>query len=102
MPIIDPVNTQQVLQMGPQAEKLQQAVQNQPLLTAQQLEEDRLKAEEQKRTEIQDPDEMSSSTETDSNKRRRRKLKRKEEAENDESKTPPPESSTGQRLNVSV
>ena len=102
MPIIDPVNTQQVIQMRTHAEKLQQVMQNQPLLSAQQLEEDRIKAEELKRTEIQDPDEMNSSTEVDSDKRRRGQPKQVEEAENDNAELQPPESSSGQHLNLSV
>ena len=102
MPIIDPVNTQQVIQMGAHAEKIQQTLQNQPVVSAQQLEEDRIKAEELKRTEIQDPDEMNSSTEVDSDKRRRGQPKQEEEAENDNAKPPPPESSSGQHLDLSV
>jgi len=102
MPIIDPVNTQQVIQMGTHAEKMQQVMQNQPQVSAQQLEEDRLKAEELKRTEIQDPDEMNSSKEVDADKRRRGQPKQEEEAENDNAEPQPPESSSGQHLNLSV
>ena len=102
MPIIDPVNTQQVIQMGAHAEKIQQVMQNQPLVSAQQLEDERLKAEELKRAEIQDPDEMHSSTEVDADKRRRGQPKQEEEAGNDNAKRPPPESSSGQHLDLSV
>lgn len=102
MPIIDPVNTQQVIQMGPKAEKILLGAQNQSMVSAQQLEEDRLKAEELKRTEIQDPDEMNSSTEVDSEKRRNRQPKHEEEAEDDNAKPQPAESSTGQNLNLSA
>ncbi len=102
MPIIDPVNTQQVIQMGSHTEKLQQVMQNQGALSAQQLEEDRLKAEELKRNEIQDPDELHSSTKLEADKRRRGKQKQEEEVENDEPKPVPPEASSGQHLNLSA
>ncbi len=102
MPIIDPVNTQQVIQMGAHAEKLQQVMQNQPAVSAQQLEDERIKAEELKRTEIQDPDEMNSVTQVDADKRRHSKSKQELEAENDNAEPQPPESSSGQHLNLSV
>lgn len=57
MPTIGPANTQQVLQMSPLAEKLQQATQQQPATVAQQLnQEDRAELNELKRTEVQDPE----------------------------------------------
>ncbi|MFQ5673319.1 MAG: hypothetical protein ACE5G9_09500 [Nitrospinales bacterium] len=57
MPTIEPANTQQVLQMSPLAEKLQQTAQQQSTGLTQQLgEEDRAKLDELKRTEVQDPE----------------------------------------------
>lgn len=102
MPIIDPVNTQQVIQMGAHAEKIQQTLQNQPMVSAQQLEDDRIKAEELKRTEIQDPDETSSSKEVDSNKHRRKNPQQEEEASAEQGDRQPPESPSGQHLDLSV
>jgi len=61
MPTIPPVNTQQVLSMGTHTEKLQQTVQNQPLLVASQLDEERRLEDELKRAGVQNPDESSAS-----------------------------------------
>ena len=54
MPTTLPVNIQQTLQMGTHAEKLQQTLQQQPVILAQQLDEERKKDDELKRSEVQD------------------------------------------------
>ena len=64
MTVIEPVNTQQVIQMGSHTEKLQQTIQQQPSVLAQQLQEEHLKQTELLKTEVQDtentqPDEFS-------------------------------------------
>ena len=56
MSTVEPVNTQQVLQMGSHTEKLQQTIQEQPMTLSQQLEEERVVANELKKKEIQDPE----------------------------------------------
>lgn len=48
------VNTQQILNMGSQVEKLQHRMQHLPTTTADQLEAERAKLDEMKRVEIQD------------------------------------------------
>ena len=65
MPTIEPANTQQVLQMSPLAEKPQQATQQQPAGLVQQLnQEDNIKLNELKRTEVQDPNKKEPSDQT--------------------------------------
>ena len=57
MPTIEPANTQQIIQMSPLVEKVQQSTQQQPSSLAHQLiQEDNAKQNELKRTEVQDPD----------------------------------------------
>lgn len=56
MPVIDPVNTQQVIQMGTHVEKLQQTIQHLPTTTALQLDQERITLDEMKRSEVQDAD----------------------------------------------
>ena len=56
MATIEPVNTQQVLQMGSHTEKLQQTMQQQPGVLAQQLEEEHIKLAELQGAEVQDPE----------------------------------------------
>ncbi len=52
MPTVEPVNTQQILQMGSHVEKVQQTIQQLPSTTALQLEEERILMDEAKRTEV--------------------------------------------------
>lgn len=56
MPTIEPANTQQVIQMGSHVERLQQSIQLQSTVTAQQLDQERIIATELKNAEIQDPE----------------------------------------------
>lgn len=81
MPVIEPVNTQQILQMSPHAEKLQQASQNQPALTSQQLTKERIDLNELKRTEVQDPEHGDPSEPTNPEGKRRGRLRRRSKAQ---------------------
>ena len=54
MPTTPPVNTQQVLQMGTHAEKVQQTIQSLPNVTAQQLNKEREVSDELRRTQVQE------------------------------------------------
>lgn len=66
MPTTEPVNIQQILQMGTHVEKLQQTMQELPLTTTQQLNAERVIQDELKRTEIQDTVSAYPATEADS------------------------------------
>ncbi|MBI4389480.1 MAG: hypothetical protein HY580_04810 [Nitrospinae bacterium] len=72
MPVIDPVNTQQVIQMGTHVEKLQQTIQHLPTTTAQQLDQERITLDEMKRSEIQDADATNQTQPIDDEGRKRR------------------------------
>lgn len=54
MPTIQPANTQQVIQMGSHVEKVQQTIQQQQSVLTQQLESENLKADDQKRSQVQE------------------------------------------------
>ena len=54
MPSTPPVNTQQVLQIGTHTEKLQQTLQALPNVTAQQVDKERQRDDELKRSQVQD------------------------------------------------
>ena len=54
MAATEPVNSQQILQMGSHTEKLQQTLQQQPLVLSVQLEEERVNTTELKQTEVQE------------------------------------------------
>jgi hypothetical protein len=84
MPTTETVNTQQVLQMGSHTEKLQQTLQNQPLTTAHQLNEERKKKDEVKRTEVQDMEDMLPPESIHRDGRRRGLRMRNKETEEDE------------------
>ncbi|MBN4079716.1 hypothetical protein JYT60_00600 [bacterium AH-315-C08] len=84
MPTTPQVNTQQVLQMGTHAEKLQQTIQSLPNVTAQQTNREREVTDEMKRTEVQAPENAYLIEETDPEtgaKKRVRVLKKKIDAE---------------------
>ena len=53
MPTTPPVNTQQVLQMGTNTEKVQQTIQSLPNVTAQQMNKEREVSDELKRSQVQ-------------------------------------------------
>ncbi len=78
MPTIQPVNTQQVLQMGTAVEKIQQTAQQLPATTAQQLTEEQFALDEMKREEVLDSEETNASEESDpEGKNRQGRLRRK-------------------------
>lgn len=56
---IEPVNTQQILQMGGHVEKIQQTLQHLQMTTAEQLDAERSQLDEMKRTEVQDADQTA-------------------------------------------
>ena len=60
MPTTPPVNTQQVLQMGTHTEKLQHTMQTQPTVVSQQVDKERQLADELKRRQVQDMDQLIS------------------------------------------
>jgi len=81
MPVIEPVNSQQVLQMSSAVEKIQ-AQQVQHLATDQLRNEDRAALDELKRTEVQDPEESNPSEPTDpESQARRQRLRIKKTAQ---------------------
>lgn len=80
MAIIGPANIQQIFQMSPQAEKLQQATQNQPSTVAQQLSQERIDQDELKRNQVQQPENPNASNPSDPDgkgKRGRLRIRRK-------------------------
>ncbi len=88
MPTIQPVNTQQVLQMGTAVEKIQQTAQQLPATTAQQLSDEQFSLAEMKREEVQDSEEANPSEESNpegKNRqgRLRRKMERKQKPDSD-------------------
>lgn len=85
MSITETVNTQQILQMGPLAEKLQHTLQHLPATTGQQLRDEQTTVNELKQTEIQDPEESAASNSTDPESKRRReaRIRNKSALEND-------------------
>ena len=96
MPVIEPVNTQQVLQMSSAVEKVQ-AQQVQHLATDQLRDEDRAALDELKRTEVQDPEESNPSDPTDpEGQARRKKLRIKNNAQ------PADEMDEGAEPNLSI
>ncbi|MBI5427005.1 MAG: hypothetical protein HZA02_01860 [Nitrospinae bacterium] len=93
MPVIDPVNTQQVIQMGTHVEKLQQTMQHLPTTTALQLDQERITLDEMKRSEVQDADGSNQTQPIDDEGRKRRgRLRfRRQPAEPEEGAQPPTE-----------
>jgi hypothetical protein len=85
MPTTGIVNTQQILQMGTHAEKLQHTMQHLPSTTAQQIQDEQVITNELKRAEIQDPDksEPSDSTHPEGKRRREIRLRNKSKQDND-------------------
>ena len=79
MATIEPVNTQQVLQMGGHVEKIQQTLQHLQTTVAEQLEAERSFLDEMKKTEVQDMDatnEVHPSNPEAKGKRRRLKIRK--------------------------
>ena len=85
MPTTEIVNTQQTLQMGTHAEKLQQTMQQLPSTTAQQIQEEQLAVNELKQIEVQDPEkiEATDSTNPEAKRRREIRLRNKSKQNND-------------------
>ena len=75
MPTTEIVNTQQTLQMGTHAEKLQQTMQQLPLTTAQQIQKEQLAVNELKQIEVQDPEETEAAGSTNPEAKRRREIR---------------------------
>jgi hypothetical protein len=61
MPTIQLVNTQQVIQMGTHVEKVQQTLQQQQGISAQQLQLDQTEADDAKRHQVKEPEETHQS-----------------------------------------
>jgi hypothetical protein len=106
MPTTPQVNTQQVLQMGTHAEKIQQTIQTLPNVTAQQANTEREVTDEMKRTEVQDPENAYFIEETDPEtgaKKRVRVLKKKiipEEEPLESEEILPLEGNHGGKINI--
>ena len=85
MPTTEIVNTQQTLQMGTHAEKLQQTMQQLPSTTAQQIQEEQVAVNELKQIEVQDPEkiEATDSTNPEAKRRREIRLRNKSKQNND-------------------
>ena len=85
MPTTEIVNTQQTLQMGTHAEKLQQTMQQLPSTTAQQIQEEQVAVNELKQIEVQDPEkiEAADSISPEAKRRREIRLRNKSKQNND-------------------
>ena len=85
MPTTEIVNTQQTLQMGTHAEKLQQTMQQLPSTTAQQIQEEQLAVNELKQIEVQEPEktEAADSINPEAKRRREIRLRNKSKQNND-------------------
>ena len=75
MPTTEIVNTQQTLQMGTHAEKLQQTMQHLPSTTAQQIQKEQVAVNELKQIEVQDPEETEAADSTNPEAKRRREIR---------------------------
>jgi len=75
MPTTEIVNTQQTLQMGTHAEKLQQTMQQLPSTTAQQIQEEQVAVNELKQIEVQDPEKIEATDSTNPEAKRRREIR---------------------------
>ena len=113
MPTTEIVNTQQTLQMGTHAEKLQQTMQQLPSTTAQQIQEEQVAVNELKQIEVQDPEKIEAidSTNPEAKRRREIRLRNKSKQKNDLEKALPNstqdnvfkgDSHQGQNINLTV
>ena len=113
MPTTGTINTQQILQMGTIAEKLQQTIQHLPSTTAQQIQDEQVAANELKQVEVQDPDKLEASDPSNPEGKRRREIRlRNKSKQNNDIKKPlsnsPQEnlpnvpSHQGQNINLTV
>jgi len=113
MPTIEIVNTQQTLQMGTHAEKLQQTMQQLPSTTAQQIQEEQVAVNELKQIEVQDPEKIEATDSTNPEAKRRREIRlRNKLKQNNDLEKPLPNSTQdnvfkgdshqGQNINLTI
>jgi len=108
MPTTPQINTQQVLQMGNHAEKLQQTTQSVVNLTAQQLNKEREATDEIKRNQVQETNTIYFIEETDPKTRPKKRVRvrkkiddqEKENLELEESLPMPVENNHGGKINI--
>jgi len=104
MPTTPLVNTQQVLQMGTHTEKLQQTLQTLPNVTAQQVDKERQRDDELKRSQVQDMDPTYFLEETDPETRAKKRVrvrKKNQPPNEDDSHEPPlPEDPYRGKINI--
>ena len=87
MPTTGTINTQQILQMGTHAEKLQHTIQHLPSTTAQQVQDDQISINELKQIEVQDPEKIEPSDPTYPEGKQRRDFRlRNKSTKNDDNK----------------
>ena len=113
MPTTEIVNTQQTLQMGTHAEKLQQTMQQLPSTTAQQIQEEQVAVNELKQVEVQDPEKIEATDSTNPEAKRRREIRLRNKSKQNNDLEKPPQNSTqdkvikgdfhqGQNINLTV
>lgn len=113
MPTTEIVNTQQTLQMGTHAEKLQQTMQQLPSTTAQQIQEEQVAVNELKQIEVQDPEKIDATDSTNPEAKRRREIRlRNKLKQNNDLEKPLPNSTQdnvfkgdshqGQNINLTI
>jgi hypothetical protein len=113
MPTTEIVNTQQTLQMGTHAEKLQQTMQQLPSTTAQQIQEEQVAVNELKQIEVQDPEKIEATDSTNPEAKRRREIRlRNKLKQNNDLEKPLPNSTQdnvfkgdshqGQNINLTI
>ena len=113
MPTTEIVNTQQTLQMGTHAEKLQQTMQQLPSTTAQQIQEEQIAVNELKQNEVQDPEKIEATDSTNPEAKRRREIRlRNKLKQNNDLEKPLPNSTQdnvfkgdshqGQNINLTI
>ena len=113
MPTTEIVNTQQTLQMGTHAEKLQQTMQQLPSTTAQQIQDEQVAVNDLKQIEVQDPEKIDATDSTNPEAKRRREIRlRNKLKQNNDLEKPLPNSTQdnvfkgdshqGQNINLTI
>jgi len=113
MPTTGTINTQQILQMGTVAEKLQHTIQHLPSTSAQQIQDDQIDANELKKLEVQEPEKLEPSDQTKSEGKRRREIRLRNQSKQTNDLETPPTLSTqensfkavshqGQKINITI
>ena len=113
MPTTEIVNTQQTLQMGTHAEKLQQTMQQLPSTTAQQIQDEQVAVNDLKQIEVQDPEKIEATDSTNPEAKRRREIRlRNKLKQNNDLEKPLPNSTQdnvfkgdshqGQNINLTI